>query len=70
MFEATEETILDDSLYFYDYVNKVLGIDEENIIIFGRSIGTGPATHVASKRNPGCLILMSAFKSIRSIAQD
>lgn len=70
VFEANEENILEDALYVYDYINKVLGIDEENIIIFGRSIGTGPATHVASKRKPGCLLLMSAFKSIRAIAQD
>jgi len=68
LFEANEENILSDSLYVYDYINKVMGIDEENIIIFGRSIGSGPATHVASKRKPSCLLLMSAFKSIRAIA--
>ena len=57
-------------MYVYDYVNKVLGIDEKDIILFGRSMGTGPATHVASVRNPGCLLLMSAYKSIRAIAHD
>lgn len=70
VFESNEENILDDSLYIYDYLNKVIGIEEKNIIIFGRSMGSGPATHVASKRNPACLLLMSAFKSIRAIAQD
>lgn len=33
-------------------------------------MGSGPATHVASKRKPGALLLMSAFKSIRAIAHD
>lgn len=33
-------------------------------------MGSGPATHVASLRKPGSLLLMSAFKSIRAIAQD
>lgn len=33
-------------------------------------MGSGPATHVASKRNPGTLLLMSAYKSIRGIAED
>jgi len=47
-----------------------MGIEEENIIIFGRSIGSGPATYISSKRKPGCLLLMSAFKSIRAIAED
>jgi hypothetical protein len=35
-------------VYFYDYVNKVLGIEQKNIILFGRSIGSGPVTHVGS----------------------
>ena len=33
-------------------------------------MGSGPATHLAATRNPACLLLMSAFKSIRSIAED
>lgn len=69
-FLTCEENILEDAVYVYDYVNRVLGVEEKNIIIFGRSMGSGPACHVASKRKPGCLLLMSAFKSIRSIAQD
>ena len=68
VFEANEENILDDTLYVYDFINKVMGIDEENIIVFGRSIGSGPATYVASHRKPCSLLLMSAFKSIRAIA--
>lgn len=68
VFDSNEENILDDSVYVYDYINKVLGIEEENIIIFGRSMGSGPASHVSSVRKPGCLLLMSSFKSIRSIA--
>lgn len=68
VFEANEENILSDALYIYDYINKIIGIDEENLIVFGRSIGSGPATHVASRRKPSCLLLMSAFKSIRAIA--
>ena len=40
--------MLNDALYIYDYINKVLGIDEKDIILFGRSMGSGPVTHVAS----------------------
>lgn len=68
IFEATEDNINQDALYVYDFINKVMGIDEENILVYGRSIGSGPATYVASKRKPGCLFLMSAFKSIRAVA--
>lgn len=70
VFEACEENILDDAEYLYDYFNKVLGIDEKDIILFGRSMGSGAATHLASVRKPGALLLMSSFKSIRAIAED
>ena len=33
-------------------------------------MGSGPATHICSVRKPGALLLMSAFKSIRAVAQD
>lgn len=62
--------MLDDALYVYDYINKVFGIEEKDIILFGRSMGTGTVTHVASKRKPGCVLVMSAYKSIRAIAHD
>lgn len=70
VFDSNEENILDDTEYIYDFLNQVLGIDQENIIIFGRSMGSGPATHISSVRSPGALLLMSSFKSIRSVAQD
>ena len=70
VFESNEDNVIDDAEYVYDYLNQVLGIEEKNIIIFGRSMGSGPATHVSSVRKPGALLLMSSFKSIRSIAED
>jgi pimeloyl-ACP methyl ester carboxylesterase len=70
VFEPCEDTVLNDALYVYDYFNKVLGIEEKDIILFGRSMGTGVATHIASLRNPGCSLIMSAYKSIRAIAHD
>lgn len=45
-------------------------IPESSIILFGRSIGTGPATYIAAKHNPCALLLMSAFKSIREIVKE
>jgi esterase/lipase len=46
------------------------GIAEQDIILFGRSIGSSPACYVASKRNPAALLLMSPFKSIKEVAKD
>ena len=39
-------------------------------LVFGRSIGSGPATYLASAKPIGMLILMSAYTSIRNIVKD
>jgi dienelactone hydrolase len=39
-------------------------ISYSDVVIFGRSIGSGPATWIASKYKVGCLVLLSAFASI------
>ncbi len=54
----------------YDYLVNSLKVKEKNIIIFGRSIGSGPATHLAANRNPGILILMSPFTSLRDVVSN
>lgn len=59
-----------DATIVYDYLTKVQGIQESQIILFGRSIGTGPASFLASKRNPSALLLMSPFTSIRDIVRE
>ena len=43
VFDSCEENILDDSAYVYDYLNMMLGIDQSNMIVFGRSMGSGPS---------------------------
>ena len=47
-----------------------MGFNSSDIIVFGRSLGSGPATHLASTRTPSFLILMSPFTSIRNIAKN
>jgi len=54
----------------FDYLTQVIKVDPSNIILIGRSIGSGPATHLAAHRNPGALILVSAFTSLRKVAKD
>lgn len=41
-------TIQKDAEIVYNYLTQILGIPESSIILFGRSIGTGPATFLAS----------------------
>lgn len=47
-----------------------MGVPQDSVILFGRSIGTGPASIVASERDPCALLLMSPFKSIRDIVKE
>lgn len=54
----------------YDYLVNETGYSEENIIIFGRSVGSGPAVQLASTKNPRLLILLSAYTSIKGVASD
>jgi predicted esterase len=41
-----------------------------NILILGRSIGTGPSTHLSSLFPVGCLILISGYTSLQSLVKD
>lgn len=60
------KTILEDAEIVYDFLTNEVGLNPQNIIIFGRSIGSGPATHLAANRKPGALILMSPYTSIKA----
>lgn len=60
--------IENDALLVFDYFTNSIGINEKDIVVCGRSIGSGPAVHLASNRNPGALILISPFKSIQETA--
>ena len=65
-----DTSIMRDSEAVYEYLTTRLRVKPRNIIVFGRSIGSGPATYLASKREVGALVLMSAFTSIRAVVKD
>ena len=65
---ASEEKILSDAELVYNFVLDVSKTPEEDIMVMGRSLGSGPATHLAAKYNPGNLLLMSPYTSIKSVA--
>ena len=67
---ASSDRLLNDALYVYDHLTNKLGVSPNDIVIFGRSIGSSPACFIANNRNPAALILMSPFKSIREVAKD
>lgn len=68
--EPNAKTILEDAEIVFDFLTAEVGIEPEKIILLGRSIGSGPATHLAAHRSPGALILMSPYTSIRAVVKD
>mmetsp|Transcript_8236 Transcript_8236/g.7644 ORF Transcript_8236/g.7644 Transcript_8236/m.7644 type:complete len:222 (+) Transcript_8236:144-809(+) len=66
----TAEGILEDALTVWNYLTQEIGISPNDIILFGRSLGTGPATELAAYVNPCALLLMTAYLSIRSVVSS
>jgi len=54
----------------FRFIVDELKVAYEQIIIFGRSMGSGPATYIASRFPVGGLILVGAFVSIREVARS
>lgn len=52
------------------FANEVLRWPFENIVIFGRSIGTGPATALAAQHRFAGLVLVCPFLSVKDLFRD
>jgi len=60
--KRSEEAICTDGQVVYNYLKK--NYDESKIIVYGRSIGSGFATKIASQNKPRMLILDSPYFSM------
>ena len=59
---------LKNSLIIYDFIlNNIKNIKENNIFILGRSLGTGPAIYLSSKRHPAATFLISPYTTFASV---
>jgi len=61
----TEQGLFSDALALYDYVQY----EHNSISAFGRSLGSGVATYLASQRSIDALALVTPYDSIASVAQ-
>ncbi len=59
-----EQALYSDALYIYDQIKN----KHRNVSVIGRSLGTGIATYIASKRSIEKMILITPFDSIENIA--
>mmetsp|Transcript_40292 Transcript_40292/g.38762 ORF Transcript_40292/g.38762 Transcript_40292/m.38762 type:complete len:176 (+) Transcript_40292:823-1350(+) len=60
----------EDAEVIFDYLTTVIGVKENDIIMFGRSMGSGPATYLASRKNACACLLMSPYTSIKDVARS
>lgn len=65
---ADGELMQEDALAIYDWAAKTY--PGHPIIVFGQSLGTSPAIHVAAKRDVNGAVLVSPFTSMLSLVQE
>lgn len=68
--KPSEEALFHDALVIYDTLVASGFIDPKYTIIIGRSLGTGVASYLASKRPSSGLVLITPFDSLESVAQE
>jgi len=66
---ASEEAILQDAVRVFDFVTTAFAMPPTAVSVVGRSLGTGPATHLASVRQLTSVILISPFESINRVSE-
>jgi esterase/lipase len=65
------QQMLKDSTTIYKFFTDEIGYSPKNIIIIGRSLGSGPATYLASKiKNCKMLLLISPFTGLLDVLDD
>jgi fermentation-respiration switch protein FrsA (DUF1100 family) len=68
--KPNEQQMKEDALTVYEYLTQCVGIKESDIILFGRSMGTGPTSYLATVKQPHALLLMSPYTSIKDAAKS
>lgn len=61
--EFSEEKMYEDALLAYDHLTKTYG--DEQIVVYGRSLGATFASEVGAKRNPKHIILEAPFFNLK-----
>ena len=62
-----QEALYDDALAIYDYAMR-RGVPPKNIVVMGRSLGSGIAAMVAGRREVRAAILITPFDSLAAVA--
>jgi pimeloyl-ACP methyl ester carboxylesterase len=64
-----QDALFSDALTVYDYAIKRLEVASGNVVVVGRSLGSGVATYVAAHRPVRGVVLITPYDSIKDVAQ-
>jgi pimeloyl-ACP methyl ester carboxylesterase len=67
--KPSADALKSDALELFDLVAARSDVDPARIAVFGRSLGTGVATHVAARRPVYRAILVSPYDSLAAVGQ-
>ena len=68
--KPTEKALLEDALFVLDRFLALEERDPKDVVLMGRSLGSGVAVHVAAHRPVGGVILVTPFDSLAAVAQS
>jgi dienelactone hydrolase len=66
--KISEQTMFGDALEVYDKLITNPEIDANNVIVIGRSIGTGVATYLSSQRKVNATVLITPYENMIDVA--
>lgn len=66
--KLSEAVLYTDAQLFYDYAKSKY--PEDKIVVYGRSLGTGIASKIASSNNPSKLILETPYYSLEDVGRS
>lgn len=67
--QPSQVGLFEDALAVYDYVARQPSVRPEDLIVMGRSLGSGVATYVAANRPVRAAILVTPYDSVRAVAK-
>ncbi|WP_263784328.1 alpha/beta hydrolase [Salinibacter grassmerensis] len=63
----SEKGLYRDAEACWGHLTETRGLAPQEIVVFGRSMGGGPATWIASRKRPGAVILESIFTTVPDV---
>jgi len=67
--QADEESVIANARLAFRFATEVLKFPSEDIIILGRSVGSGPALHIAAEVRTYGVILICPFLSVKEVVR-